>query len=145
MLTSILRIPSLTCCCKRLYVVCHIPSFVCWPPCPSGRFVLSGHLLSHNQRYGDRKVLALKQSLLRRLSFQKVLHQPAFEDTFTASSYTVAFVPSLSQPHSSTLIWQPVLLPAHLFSAHQTPANTHSKQRCLVSTKNPFNVILSAI
>jgi hypothetical protein len=94
MLTSILRIPSLTCCCKRLYVVCHIPSFVCWPPCPSGRFVLSGHLLSHNQRYGDRKVLALKQSLLRRLSFQKVLHQPAVQGCPAKPS-------SLSQPPSN--------------------------------------------
>ena len=86
----------LSCCCKQLSSVS-----LFLPPCivtfQAGRFGHSWTPPSSAPTHSH----ALKQSLLRRLSFKEVLHQPAFKDAFTTSSSTVAFVQSLSQPHRS--------------------------------------------
>jgi hypothetical protein len=84
------------CCCKQLSSVS-----LFLPPCfvtfQAGRFGHSWTPPSSATTHSH----ALKQILLCRLSFKEVLHKPAFKDAFTASSSTVVFVQSLSQPHSS--------------------------------------------
>jgi len=45
----------------------------------------------------------------------RMLHQPSFKVAFTASSSIVVIVQSLSQPHSSTPVWQPGYCPRTFF------------------------------
>ena len=143
------------CCCKQLSVVCHIPSFVCWPPCKSGRFVLPGHLLSHIPSLRCPQSTRLKQSLLRRLSF----YNAPLVETAQCSGFTSQPFKDVLQSRPPLVIRHPItfatpqqhtclaarLLPPHLFSARRTLPLTHTKPQRPSSSKTLHNVTCPSI
>ena len=141
---------SLSFCCKQLSVACHIPSFVCWPPCKSGRFVLPGHLLSHIPSLRWPQSTRLKQSLVPRLSFYFApLVETAQSSGFTSQPFkdVLQSRPPLVSRHAITFAnsqqhacMAARLLPPHLFSARRSLPVTHIRQQRPSNTKTPHNV-----